>query len=412
MAKPIKLDYSRWGLKVVDCQTIEMAVEQSLLKDGIYRIVLGAASIDLLILGARDIRNSKTLVSFSGAVTDRGSKCGPFFSGLTIANDLGLPLIAIADPTVSYNSTLGLGWYAGSHLIPDLPDVIAEYLDRLVVESNCKLTLFGGSGGGFATINILSRLKCGASGLAFNPQTSIGEYYPSAVLDYLEAAFPECYQSVVLSEVGTGRARINAVIEQCDIDHDVTLASISPNKALLYLQNETDWHVQRHLLPFLQADFWTRFSNKAFKNNDRRVVVCLGDWSVGHAALPRDLIVKVISLIARQYEMDSVIRYIDRYSKSGKRFLSSFSVDGAAEEFDLSVSLGKDTVSCFITVDQKLEIDQFAFYLLKNGERINMRWYESNPTAIFEGYTESESFAAVGFVKDHFGSVITKRIDF
>ena len=126
----------------------------------------------------------------------------------------------------------------------------------------------------------------------------------------------------------------------------------------------------------------------------------------------RDLIVKVISLIARQYEMDSVIRYIDRYSKSGKRFLSSFSVDGAAEEFDLSVSLGKDTVSCFITVDQKLEIDQFAFYLLKNGERINMRWYESNPTAIFEGYTESESFAAVGFVKDHFGSVITKRIDF
>jgi len=59
-SQPIKLDYSRWGLGVVDCQTIEMAVEQSLLKDGIYRIVLGAASIDLLILRARDIRNSKT----------------------------------------------------------------------------------------------------------------------------------------------------------------------------------------------------------------------------------------------------------------------------------------------------------------------------------------------------------------
>src|SRR5690554_6790937 len=85
---------------------------------------------------------------------NKGLDSGPFFSFSGIASEIRIPLISFSDPSLMLNADLRLGWHLGNYLIPDYKDKVARFLDALSVSLDKKIILAGGSGGGFAALNI------------------------------------------------------------------------------------------------------------------------------------------------------------------------------------------------------------------------------------------------------------------
>src|SRR5690606_40243474 len=61
----------------------------------------------------KETTHKATPIFFSGAISNRTTQLGPFFSGLGMTKRLGLPLIAIADPALDADRDLKLAWYLG-----------------------------------------------------------------------------------------------------------------------------------------------------------------------------------------------------------------------------------------------------------------------------------------------------------
>lgn len=313
-------DYSAWedDGKLFVFPTISDAVASGFRRDGVYKI--GTLGVDLLVDGLHRLNadNPAVLVNFSADVSDRANKRGPFFSGVGIAKGMGMPLIAVADPSVTYDRKLSLGWYAGNERHPHMADDIAVLLDGLAMAHGCKLVLFGGSGGGFATLNVLSRLTCSASGLANNPQTSLPWFWGYRVLGYLEQAFPTIGARLVaqLADEGIGRsviisppaasidpakrARLSVLLSEALAEAGVTynVTDVVPaDGALIYLQNRDDWHIKPHSVPFMQSGTWRRVGRRSFASTDRHAAIYFGAWGEGHYAPPKPVIVEALSAL-------------------------------------------------------------------------------------------------------------------
>lgn len=84
-----------------------------------------------------------------------------------------------------------LGWYAGNEEIPDLQTQLVRLLERISDCTGARLLIIGGSGGGYAAIQLGLSLRCRTSVLVWNPQTAIADYVPKFVTQYLCTAFPK-----------------------------------------------------------------------------------------------------------------------------------------------------------------------------------------------------------------------------
>lgn len=137
-----------WNRKVFK-MSIESFNEDFSFQNGIYQFDIGNQNLDLLLQGVELFEQSKgILVGFSGAVAKREKKYAPFFSGLNVANTLGMPLISVADPSLSISNRSNLAWYAGNYLDTTIPEKIAQILQLFATKLNAKLIMFGGSAGG------------------------------------------------------------------------------------------------------------------------------------------------------------------------------------------------------------------------------------------------------------------------
>lgn len=206
----------------------------------------------------------------------------PLFSGVGIAKKLDVPVISVSDPTLGFSHQLTLGWYVGHLGFQDLPIHIAELLDAFAESTGARLILFGGSGGGFASLLILSLLKTSnASAFVWNPQTSISKYSPPAVNNFLETAFPNT------SSPGDLRDRLDSTGVLHDLtSHDSLLTS---TRNILYLQNKSDWHTKSHAAPFL-AKFESREKRSAEVVVSENLAYWEGNWGDGHASPPEHVI--------------------------------------------------------------------------------------------------------------------------
>lgn len=227
------------------------------------------------------------LVCFSGAITDRENKYAPFFSGLGIAQKLETPLIAVADPSLAMSNQLALGWYAGNKAMKDLPDFIAKILDVISRKINTKLTLFGGSGGGFAALSISQKTAVPTNVVVWNPQTSIEKYLKSSVVNYLSTCFSNFDMNLSIKD------SLNSQI----ITHNLlnTYKDTKQKFNTLYLQNMGDeLHLKDHAKPLMELLSASEVGDNTYKT-DKGVTFWLKHWGTGHLVPSEEIILKSLT---------------------------------------------------------------------------------------------------------------------
>ena len=277
-------DLRRWNHIPLFVNNFADSWNAEVLSDGLYQFKEDNLHIDFLLTGMEKIeKSSAVLVCFGGAVSSRSGTSAPFFSGGGISKRLDVPVISIADPSLGLSNQLTLGWYVGFQGFQDLPFRIAFLLDAFSEKIGKPLIIFGGSGGGFASLLILNLLKTEyASAFVWNPQTSISRYGPNAVKRFLETSFPK------LSSSGD----LRSLLEACGVQHDLTSPEfvLNLNKKVLYIQNGSDWHTVAHAKPFFSRFTSAERKSKEVVEYHKNFVYWEGHWGEGHASPPMEIV--------------------------------------------------------------------------------------------------------------------------
>ncbi|WP_367104944.1 hypothetical protein [uncultured Psychrobacter sp.] len=281
-ANAYNIDSWKKAVKKTNLQEFEKELD---IENGIYQFALENSTIDILFDGLERFKlNRGILVCFSGAITNRKSKYAPFFSGLNIAQKLDMPIISVADPSIAMSNQLALAWYAGNRNVKNLPNFIADILDIVSIKFSTKLTLFGGSGGGFAALAVAERVSRPTNVVVWNPQTSISEYLKNSVINYLTICFPNNNESV----------DIYSRLESTGINHDLLVNYEETEKEfnILYLQNLGDeLHLQSHAKPLMQK-LDIKQSNENCYFSEQGITFWLKYWGEGHIVPSEDVITK------------------------------------------------------------------------------------------------------------------------
>ncbi|MBW5798987.1 hypothetical protein [Halomonas elongata] len=382
-------------------------IDQSALVDGERKLSYwGEEEVKFLFEGfegdsARE--SSFALVVFGGAVTNRkrrGGK-GPFFAGVRVSEELGMPLVSVSDPSLELSDTIGLAWYVGNQKIRRLPEFIAETLDAISKVSGKKLILAGGSGGGFACLLISSLMEHEANVVVWNPQTSIPEYVPGVVKNYLETAFPSSREKISKEWRYKKKRKqiVFDVLRDEDVSHSIKIESLN-SKKVIYFQNLSDWHVEKHCGKLMSEVKMKRGGKERLIADG--VSLYLGDWGNGHAPIPRELLKGVIRKIVRH---DGDVGFNLRHKNLISSQVPLFALDEVSG--DVSVSCSGGTIISFLSLSHpKLSTFpgvKYAFYFILNGKLLEKRWYSNNSKASFDIKGRSGSVRIVGFAKDCFG---------
>lgn len=388
--------------------SIDAALDDGLQKNGIHQIHLTERqNLDLCIQGLEYLdqnpQSSCTLlVGFSGAVSKRQGKRAPFFSGLGIAQSLKLPIVAVSDPTLALATDLPIGWYAGNEEVPDFPVRLAKVLDALAARCKAKLLIFGGSGGGFASLLQGTLLSAEATVCTWNPQTAIEDYAPRFVDDFINVAFSK--KKCVWVE--------NKKFDILQaLMHDVRVLSLRPNVKLLYLQNQSDWHVKTHTLPYVSNKSLKRLGRASFiEQNNPNFALFFGNWGEGHIAPSKSVLKDTLQKLAEGYSVKEIVQELDD------------GLDGICESSSYFELLVEDN---FATIEAEAFCDtkqihaicltrskniKYAFYLLVDGKRHSIRWYEPIPEVYFEIGDIKGKFEIVAFLETINGKRTSVRI--
>lgn len=233
---------------------------------------------------------------FTGAITNRQGKSGPFFSGLRIQLNPFAPMVSVSDPLMACDPELSLGWYTG---LPNTntQQIVTRVLAHVASVARKPLLLIGGSGGGFAAILYASLLENTTQGgsviapqttaFAWNPQVKITAY--SFVHPYLRLMFPDNPQ--VRGEEAERRLQAAGVVSN--------LNSLPCPSRLLYLQNESDHvHLRNHAMPYLKAHGFMETGKGSYALSQTQRVLFL-NYGEGHVPLPRKAIRQIIQILKK-----------------------------------------------------------------------------------------------------------------
>lgn len=319
------------------------------------------------------------LVVFSGAISKRNGCSPPFFSGRRISREVGLPLVAFSDPTLAHSMDLKLAFYAGSERAPRLPDGIARLIDKFADRTSAQPILVGGSGGGFAALNIGQRCEIEPYIFVWNAQTRVSHYDPGYTRQYIDVAFPS-------HRMATGQVRIEAerIMNAAGACNSVIPWSCSAQT--VYLQNMSDWHVDVHFVPFRDSFKYHNVCGCGYHSDDINTGLLLGDWGEGHAAVPHGTVIECINQI--------------KSGKSPREIIIGLRATQDMLSFGINVSRHNGRIAAEIQVGDRLKCEsiQFAFYLLCDGKRLSESWYSSRAYCEFEDPGQSE-LTVVGFIR-------------
>lgn len=289
-SKKTNYDIYRWNKPIYKISKLSLNSDLTF-EDGIYQYSSGNVKIDLLFSGMSSFKAHKgILVCFSGAVTKREKKSAPFFSGLNISEKLDVPIISISDPSLELSNELNLAWYTGNSNIKNLPIVIAEILDKVSNILNTRLIIFGGSGGGYATLAVISQMENEVFGAVWNSQTSISKYNQHAVINYIKESFPE---HDIRSD------DLYSTLEEIGIMHDLTPLyekNKKNNYKILFLQNTGDkFHLENHTKPFMKSIGFTENNEKVYTSKNEKICFWINYWGDGHITPGMDKIFKTLN---------------------------------------------------------------------------------------------------------------------
>lgn len=284
------------------------------LPDGIHSIGLGSGyHLDIMLKDRPlDPAHGTAAVFFSGAVSQRAEKMPPFLSGANVAKGVRIPLISIADPTLTADQDLGLGWYVGPRGV-DVHGAISRALRAMLDVSGNEFWLVGGSGGGFAALRTAQEVGSGCSALVWNPQTSILEYYENPVKKFLSAAYPE-----ISAQLDGPRWKHEAAraLRQDGVVHSLPECCRDGLgfDRLIYLQNWNDWHARNHAVPFFRATGMRQLQPGVFGTDDNHLI-WITELGKGHTPPPPATVQQLLTSAA--YDIRQPRAVVDWHLMSG-----------------------------------------------------------------------------------------------
>lgn len=239
---------------------------------GRFSIHYGGVPVDF---SYHPIEGAKTtVVMFHGSTKKDVSL--PMLAGAGITKGLPVNRLAISDPSLTLDDSheLILSWFAGSSIQPKLQHFLEAVVRRVTEVTGAPSLIFmGGSGGGFASLE-MSRRFPGSLALAMNPQTVLTRYYSSLVTRYLDLCWDG---STSLSDL------------PCHVTHNIPEAYPRVlNHTVAYIQNTRDkHHVENHQAPFLER-----------AGESDNVFMLMGAWGdpagKGHVQAPREFIRNIL----------------------------------------------------------------------------------------------------------------------
>lgn len=263
--------------------------------DGLHEVKCGKNTYYLMVKNSPLIEKyDKLIFSFNGAVSNRESKTAPFFTMLGVAERLNLPIISISDHSTMLYKTLGLSWYLGNETFEDFSKVVANCISSICNYYNVKPVLIGGSGGGFAALNISHKLDCESDVLVWNPQTDISKYYRRHVMHYFGSAFSNIYTDNYQEMVGRVKQRLLSL--------DVFQKCKSSN--VLYLQNNTDQHYELHAKPFIEFNNLLEIDKNYW--GDGNIYLLSPKWGEGHVEPPIYAVEYIINEIMKDNSLKNI----------------------------------------------------------------------------------------------------------
>lgn len=159
---------------------------------------------------------------------------------------------------------------------------------------------------------------------------------------------------------------------------------------------------------------WTRSGRSSFVSEDR-CSLFLGNWGIGHAVPPKEMLTELISLLTSNLDMKDIVAMLNAGNVPGCVQSHAVTSFFANENYDLSIDahLRNEAihVSAAIECDGDAPQDiKYACYLYKNGHRIEVAPYQNTSEWVFEGDFVGARTEVIAFAQDVFGNRLSASI--
>ena len=321
--------------------------------------------------------SNNLLVFFHAALTRTSASRMPAFAGNNAVGIVNANILMISDPSITNENDLSLAWYAGSERFP-CQGAITRLIKAIVEATNSRRAiLYGDSGGGFASLYYGNKLPESIS-ICANPQINIAKYSEVAVSNYLNECFPSIEKdSLEQRLLSTGI--------------DFRVKAEEQKNTVVYLQNEYDTHhVANHL-----GSFWNSSTSPVSGRwNGNVFLYCSKNWGRGHAAPPRKMVFELINyLFSEQHFSSGLVGKMPALDAQHSSLISKVTLEQSAGLLVCKIARNEGV---------SFESEKYAFYLLKDGQRIGYIPYGPSSTVSFciDSASEAVMYQAVGFVRN------------
>lgn len=267
--------------------------------------------LDLVVRGdLAAVEEGRSVVVFlAGAVPARSPHAPPFFAGGRLTHELGIPWVAVSDPTLHLSEELRQGWYVGA-AGSGTASVIAAALRAIVDRTGRSLLLVGGAGGAFAALQLARELDGRADVLAWNPQVDLPAAEPEELRPFLDIVLPDEDLDAA------GPDDVARLLDAAGVPHRVE--SLLVGRRVLVLQNADDPQWVRQLMPLI-ARTGGMGSGPLVYSADADHVVRIADWGDRAAVLPVEAARAAVDGLSRGEPVADVLARITPLLDDGER---------------------------------------------------------------------------------------------
>jgi hypothetical protein len=304
-----KLDFEQWG--GLNAELDFYSFSQENLVDGIYKINFGSNSVYIRFTNLAMIDlSSNLLFCLNAATSGRGDKNPPFFSGGNLANSIKRTLISISDDSTHIEG-LDLGWYLGNESFLDFSDCVSNIIQNLAKRFHKKIVMFGGSGGGFASLMLSLKLSVPATIIAMNPQLDISKY-PTAS-NYIKLGFQQ--ETSRIGDLVENIAQWKAFFAENTLMTEVMLKDLNPRCEYLLFQAWNDTHHLNNHIPNVLPEI-NKISLSTFHGSKDNLHFLLGPWGDRHSVVWREHLEELLHRVLNSESSAEVV------TKMAYKFLS------------------------------------------------------------------------------------------
>lgn len=372
-------------------ESLACFIAESKKSSGIHEVRLGDRKIEFKFIE----NESENLVVFFNAALSRTAHTKlPAFSGNSAVGTLPASILMVSDPSLYCSHDISLAWYAGDREVHTQKILSAIIVAFSKSHGKSKTILYGGSGGGFAAMYYASFVE-NSTAIVANPQTDITKYNKDSVFKYIN----DCYGN---NDIAI--ENVQSILLENEITFRVSDLWRNSSYKLIYLQNLHDsHHLHNHLSTFVESIDVSQpdFNSTYFKSNDRIFFIFGKDWGKGHAAPPKKLIYGLLQHIVSSCDFDE-----NQFKLCAERlYFESKSVINCCS---LEVIDGNIFGTVSILENSESKNYKIAWYLYKDGVRIERTNYSEMSNAIFSSKASSGLYWATVFVRDSQGTVSLK----